>query len=132
VLQRCATRVAQILGTVPTARLGKGKGPFILDGSDFNVNKPSYRRDLAVGIAQLKLNAIAQKNLAGAVTTGPVGSFEYRSPATISSGDPAVTYFYTPGRSGKPTVWFANFTNWMSVHQVVPGRFLGHALKSSG
>ena len=127
-----ATRVAQIIGTAPTVLLGKVKGLFILDGNDFNVNMSSFGRDLALRIyvSEQKFKAIPQKNLAGAVTSGPGGSFEYRSPATISSGDPAVTYFYAPWEVWK--TYDVRFANWMSVHQVIPGRFMSHALKSSG
>lgn len=126
-----ANHVSTIIRTFPTTLLAKLKGLFVLDGNDFDLTPLSGVNDRAIRIyvSAEKFKSVPQTT-AGTTKRGPNGSFEFRSAAKLSSGDPAVIYFYAPWQ-----VWQTydpRFGDWMSVHQVIPSYFQSHALKTSG
>lgn len=109
--------------------LSKLKGLFILDGNDFDISSlTNGNRAIRIYVAARKFNSVL--NSPGSTVQGPNGSFEFHSSGNISSGNPAVIYLYVP-----PPFWQAydpSFTDWMSVHQKIPGFFQSHAFKTSG
>ncbi|HET9406748.1 MAG TPA: hypothetical protein VFO39_05885 [Candidatus Sulfotelmatobacter sp.] len=125
-----AERVKAVCAGRGTALLSKLKGLFILDGNDFDISRLIGAGDRAIRIyvAARKFNSALQS--AGTTVQGPNGSFEFRSGASLPSGNPAVIYLYVP-----EAFWRAydpSFSDWMSIHQRIPGYFQSHALKTCG
>jgi hypothetical protein len=124
-----AEHVKNICSGRASVLLSKLKGLFILDGNDFDISGlANGDRAIRIYVAARKFNSVLSGP--GVTIQGPNGSFEFHSSGKISSGDPAVTYLYAP-----PAFWQTydpSFTDWMSVHQKIPGFFQSHALKTSG
>jgi hypothetical protein len=68
--------------------------------------------------------------VAGLRVPGPHGSYEFRSTATNSVGEPSLNYLEVPEAFWKSyDPWY---TSWMKVHQAIPKVFLSHAHAYSG
>ncbi|HSY93367.1 MAG TPA: hypothetical protein VK812_18535 [Candidatus Binatus sp.] len=124
-----AEHVKNVCGGPGSVLLSKLKGLFILDGNDFDISSlANGNRAIRIYVAERKFNSVL--NSPGSTVQGPNGSFEFHSTGNIASGNPAIIYLYVP-----LAFWHAydpSFTDWMSVHQKIPGFFESHALKTSG